>query len=327
MMQLSVGTRETELYGSARERPDLCDEWLRFIKRNIHLYRLDSRAPMTPSFRVHGRVRSVGGFTVVRGITVAGKCSLRRDSAQIADDGQTRFGLYVSLRGGMEIAQFGRKQLVTPGSYTCVSTSEPATYNKSGQSDMITFFMPRDFVEERVANAERICMQTRAGGAGLQGLVFESIHAFAANAWELTDIEFEKSAQAIGNIVLLALDNPADPHSSEHSVRAANLSRVKRHIRRNLSDPELSLERVAVECGLSLSYTHELFRFDGDGRTMREYLTDERLQRARELLELAPAGKTITAIAMDCGISNMSYFSTAFRRAFGLTPRQVTKSR
>jgi AraC-like DNA-binding protein len=110
--------------------------------------------------------------------------------------------------------------------------------------------------------------------------------------------------------------------STESSIRAGNLSRAKRIIRRRLSDPDLTLSDIARECCLSLDYLHRLFR--NDGRTMWEYLKSERLQRARELLDLGTLRRmTVTELALECGFSNMSYFSTAFKRAFGLCPREV----
>jgi len=49
-------------------------------------------------------------------------------------------------------------------------------------------------------------------------------------------------------------------------------------------DPDLTLAAVAGETSLSLNYLHKLFR--DEDRPMWEYLQGERLQRARELLEL-----------------------------------------
>ena len=95
-------------------------------------------------------------------------------------------------------------------------------------------------------------------------------------------------------------------------------------MRARMADPDLSPDDVARECGLSLRYLHDLFQ--DDGRTVREYLQGERLQAARRMLEQAVAGSTtITDVCMACGFSSPSVFSTAFRRAFGLAPRDVVR--
>ena len=91
-----------------------------------------------------------------------------------------------------------------------------------------------------------------------------------------------------------------------------------------MADSDLSLEDIASECGLSLRYLHDLFR--DDGRTVREYLQGERLHAARRMLERAVAGAaTVTDVCMACGFSSPSVFSTAFRKAFGISPRDVAR--
>jgi AraC-like DNA-binding protein len=93
------------------------------------------------------------------------------------------------------------------------------------------------------------------------------------------------------------------------------------HHRARLTDPTLTLADVARESGLSLRYLHALFK--GSGHTMREYLVAERLQHARFLLVQAQMSATVTEICFASGFSNASQFSTAFRRAFERSPREV----
>ena len=99
---------------------------------------------------------------------------------------------------------------------------------------------------------------------------------------------------------------------------------MKRIVRQRLSDPDLNLVEVAQEAGLSLAYVHALFR--DEGCTASEYLKHERLRVARALLE-SPAARTlsITEVCFESGFSNMSHFSTSFKRAFGLSPRDVRR--
>ena len=75
---------------------------------------------------------------------------------------------------------------------------------------------------------------------------------------------------------------------------------------------------------MSLGHLHHLFR--DEGRTAWLFLKSERLERARQLLErpLRP-DVTVTEISLACGFSNMSQFSTAFRRAFSISPRDLLR--
>ena len=59
------------------------------------------------------------------------------------------------------------------------------------------------------------------------------------------------------------------------------------------------------------------------GMTPHAYLTDQRLQAARHLLD--DPRQTLTDIALACGFSHQSHFGHAFKRAFGLTPAQYRR--
>jgi AraC-like DNA-binding protein len=309
-----------ELSGSARDY----DRWLSFMARHTGGHCLERPLPEMSYFEGRARSRSVQGFTLARVVSSVGRCRALRDDTQIAVDGQDRYGLFLALRGGFEITQFGRNRLIETGSYTFVSAAEPCSFGNGGDNDAIALFLPREFVDQRIVSGGNICARMYMPGRGLHGLVVETLNAFEKNAWGMTDDEFRKSARVIADLVLLAVNGPVDLLSGEYSIRAANLARAKRIIRQRLANPDLVLADVAQESGLSLSYLHDLFR--DEGCTMWEYLKGARLQRARELLEASsPRRMTITDISVECGFSSMSYFSTAFKGAFGLSPRDVLR--
>jgi AraC family L-rhamnose operon regulatory protein RhaS len=56
--------------------------------------------------------------------------------------------------------------------------------------------------------------------------------------------------------------------------------------------------------------------------TPSDYIRMVRLEEcARSLIENCATGKSITNIAFDSGFNSSSYFSTQFRRHFGVSPR------
>lgn len=57
--------------------------------------------------------------------------------------------------------------------------------------------------------------------------------------------------------------------------------------------------------------------------TVFGYLADHRLDTARQ--ELLESGKTISEIAYETGYSSPQHFSTAFRKKFGVSPREARK--
>jgi AraC-like DNA-binding protein len=185
--------------------------------------------------------------------------------------------------------------------------------------------MPREFVDERALRAEHWCVRPPKDN-GITRLFVDTLFAFARDADSLNEEEFCVTNRLVGELALLAVGSSADLSTAVRSVRTCNLARAKRAMRLRLSDPDLTLTDIANGCGISLRYLHDLFR--DEGMTAREYLQGERLQRARLLLQSACGqGVTVTAVALTCGFANSSQFSTAFRRAFGLSPRDVLRRR
>jgi AraC-like DNA-binding protein len=203
-----------------------------------------------------------------------------------------------------------------------MTMAEPLLHTKLGDNDTVYFFMPRSFVDQRFAGAANVCSRAVEAQHGIQRLAHDSLIALQHEASSMSQEEFQAATRMACELVLLALGGAGELMSDASSIRAANLARVKRVMRARSAAQDLALADVARECGLSLRYLHDLFR--DDGRTASEFLRGERLQRARRMLESAPT-RLVTDVSMSCGFSSPSQFATAFRRAYGISPRDVKR--
>lgn len=88
-------------------------------------------------------------------------------------------------------------------------------------------------------------------------------------------------------------------------------------INNSLSDVQ-SLERMALRANSSKFHLHRKLR-RLLGETPKKYISRLRLQRAAA--QLATTNKSILAIALESGFQSHEVFSRAFKRQFGLTPR------
>ncbi|NIK74992.1 two-component system response regulator YesN [Paenibacillus castaneae] len=82
---------------------------------------------------------------------------------------------------------------------------------------------------------------------------------------------------------------------------------------------ELALASLASMFHLNETYLSGLFK-QHVGVTFSEYLTGLRMKKAGELL--AQSDLKLTDIAMLVGISSSSYFSTSFKKYYGLSPKE-----
>ncbi len=104
--------------------------------------------------------------------------------------------------------------------------------------------------------------------------------------------------------------------------RAANpytglIKQAQAYIDRRYMDPELSLSAVAAEVSLSACHFSAVFSQE-TGRTFKEYLTETRIKKAKELLRTTPL--KAAEIGYQVGYNDPHYFSHVFRKNTGLTP-------
>ena len=85
-----------------------------------------------------------------------------------------------------------------------------------------------------------------------------------------------------------------------------------------------SLESLAHEVFMSTSKLKNLFK-QVYGFTLYDYYNKSRLQRAREMLLSGQC--SIKQAGSEIGFSNLSHFAKAFRKEFGLLPRDLVRSR
>lgn len=81
----------------------------------------------------------------------------------------------------------------------------------------------------------------------------------------------------------------------------------------------LSVASVAQDIGLNANYFSVLFKKE-TGKTPVKVLGDYRLAAACKMLKLT--NKPIKTVAYDCGFSDELYFSRAFKRRYGIAPKE-----
>ena len=95
------------------------------------------------------------------------------------------------------------------------------------------------------------------------------------------------------------------------------ISQACAYISENLCDPDLCLQAVSDNVGLSRSYFSQMFKAE-KGTGLTSYINSERISRACELLRSTEMNAQ--DIAIQLGFSSASYFGQVFRKFTGTTP-------
>ena len=100
-----------------------------------------------------------------------------------------------------------------------------------------------------------------------------------------------------------------------------HVEKAKHYLTDHLTQ-EIRTEDIAEAVGLSPYHLSRLFKTH-TGLTLREYLTRERIEAAKQLL--ATSDRTIPQIASLLRFCDQSYFTMVFRRQTGQTPGEYKK--
>ncbi|WP_421869742.1 helix-turn-helix domain-containing protein [Marinoscillum sp.] len=82
---------------------------------------------------------------------------------------------------------------------------------------------------------------------------------------------------------------------------------------------QIKVEDIGTAVGLHPDYANAIFK-KAFGRTLSEYLTEERISHAQR--QLASTKDSITKIAYESGFNSISRFNASFLRLNGCTPRE-----
>jgi AraC-like DNA-binding protein len=84
-------------------------------------------------------------------------------------------------------------------------------------------------------------------------------------------------------------------------------------------DGEISLAKMARDCGLSVSYFARAFRYS-TGVSPHRWLMQRRVDRAKDLMRAT--NNPLAEVALACGFSDQSHFTRVFSKVVGTTPSE-----
>lgn len=227
--------------------------------------------------------------------------------------------------GKINILQSGQSLLSNAGMGAIFSASEAYDLECVGKVRSLYLEIPRQEFAERFRKDRIPVARTMPTGRGLGRIAAEFCAMLALEGAPLAAPVRDRLGDELMDVLALALEmGDTDDLSADRSVQKVRLRSVKAWIEEHLADPDLSLETIAKNNGISLRHLHYLFRLTD--MSVSEWIWDRRLQRCHDILmRPGPRPLSVTEIAYQLGFSSSSHFSTAFRRKFGISPSDLRR--
>ncbi|GII57297.1 hypothetical protein Pth03_56860 [Planotetraspora thailandica] len=251
----------------------------------------------------------------------AGPQVVTRNRRLISQDGQTSLILSLQHRGTALKEQDGRESLINPGEFSISDSSRLFRKKLDGEFSFTSFHFPREELHVRDEDLRALTATAFTAEEGSAALVATYLARVAHEAAGFDDAVGRRvAATALDLVELLIEERRGRSAPKAPQTGAATLVRVKDHIMRNLSDPDLSPAKIAEAHFVSVRYVHQLFQMEGV--TLGGWIRMQRLERCRrDLLRPMARELGVAAIARRWGFVSPSHFSRVFRTAYGMTPR------
>ena len=141
-------------------------------------------------------------------------------------------------------------------------------------------------------------------------------------AWLVRDPGYMTKARAIFMLILQRFYQLIC-HSGYQRNYDKRIKKVLQHVVDHYHEP-LTVAEMARMVNLSPLYFGNFFRQE-TGQTFRQYLTLIRLNQAESMLNSGMY--KVKEVAVECGFSDVYYFSKVFKEHFGVSPSEVLKAK
>ena len=280
---------------------------------------------------IEGTLR-FGELGVLKVCEVAGNSQVvSRLPAQIRRADPEYLKVAVQLGGSGVLTQDGREAVLHPGDFAAYDSSRPFTMAFDDWFHLVVVMCPRTAMRLSPAELDAVYSTRISGQKGVGALVSSFLAGLAGTLDDeqpLLDPAVDGSlSDAVLDLLAAGLaDAGTDPASLPNHARPETLLRqVRAYIEANLQRTDLTPDRIAAAHFISTRYLHKLFARHGE--TVIGWTRNRRLEHCRRDLRDPNLGhRSISAIGARWGLVDASYFSRAFRAAYGAAPSEYRRA-
>lgn len=272
------------------------------------------------------RLFGQGSIADIAGVLQIGSgfCSaqvLTRSSRQIAR-GDDRLFITLVGSGRSLVSQHGREALLADGDFALTDRTHHYQIACDGDFTHTVLMIPRELLLQRIGPVEGFTSVRVDGRNGFGGLLSPMLQSLPG---QLSGIADDAQPRIVENVLDLIATALLSHDDDRHRSAQMTFVRVKFWVETHLTE-ELSAERIAAACGVSVRHLSRLFL--RDGTSLMTHVWERRLERChRALTDPKMADRMIGEIAFAAGFRDLSHFSHAYRARYGRSPREERNGR
>lgn len=244
-----------------------------------------------------------------------------RDQHHILQDSLDHYMFQVFDRGHVDMKLGSDTIRGQKGMMIAGDMAEPLN-SKNSDYSLISVFVPRRLLDPHLSEVGMVHGATIPTGSGPGRLLADYMRSLERFGPKLDQAGAKAASDALV-ILIAAACNDARVNMSDPPdwANPSLLLRIRGVIIDNLRNPDLSVDDIAAQCGLSRSRLYTLVQRHGG---VMHIVREQRLKHAlRDLVSKQGLRFSISEIAYRWGFSTPAQFARAFRTRFGCSPREV----
>lgn len=263
---------------------------------------------------IHGSEQGALQFSHVSG----SHARLLRTEREVRNSEVHKYFAIFQLHGTARFAQGGQREVVGPGDVVLIDSARPSDFEFDRPARLVSLLLPHERVDQLMKFTPLdTCRKIPAGSP-----VALLAHQMLQTSTGLDKVSLAESEAVIDALVSLmrpalsASDSNPDPHER---IFRKSLELIDAHI----ADEELCPELIARQIGVSMRGLYRVFA--KNGLVVAQYIRNRRLDICAETLRNPQSTIKLSALGFAWGFSNSSYFTTAFKQRFGVSPGEYRK--
>ncbi|UFN48710.1 helix-turn-helix domain-containing protein [Roseomonas sp. OT10] len=267
-------------------------------------------------FRASRRTWHLGDFGLAR--VSAPPLRVVRSRDHIRRDPYDHWNICIGLGAATQLTYRSGAIIVPPRIPFVVSLGEEMVSERA-QDDRVQLYLPRDRFRELAPLLDSSTAD--ALGSPMRGMLADFILALEGRLPELAESDLPRLTQAISAMVAACIEpSKGRLGASAGQIDFTRMEKIRRVARAHLRSPDLSPDLLCRLVGVSRSHLYRLLEREGG---VSRWIRRQRLLASHALLSDVSQTGTISAIAYEFGFADAATFSRAFRREFGVSPRDV----